>query len=214
VTRDNVMIHLDGVLYFRIKDSLKAAYGARDPVWFTKQLATSIMRSEIGKLTLDETFEERERVNHNIMAAIQAATEEWGVECTRYEIKDIILPDGIKSIMNRQAEAERNKRSAIIESEGIRTAKINAATANQRSMTLTAEGEGEAMFLEAKALAERLTLLHSLYLEKGPASFRFRAALLYLRALNSLENKEYILRKGVEDPSRMVRESLELLKGQ
>jgi regulator of protease activity HflC (stomatin/prohibitin superfamily) len=120
ITKDNVTIHIDGVLYLRIFDPYKASYGVSDPLLAMKQLAMTTMRSEIGKLTLDKTFEERENLNHNIVNSINSSSEEWGIHCMRYEIKDIVPPTNIRKAMELQAESERQKRADILTSEGRR----------------------------------------------------------------------------------------------
>jgi regulator of protease activity HflC (stomatin/prohibitin superfamily) len=121
ITKDNVKLRIDGVLYFKIVDPVRASYEVRDP---TKSsvilLAQTSMRSEIGKLELDRTFEERETLNDLIRKQVNSATEKWGIECMRYEIKDIKPPEQIKRAMELQSESERVKRSKILESEGKR----------------------------------------------------------------------------------------------
>jgi regulator of protease activity HflC (stomatin/prohibitin superfamily) len=107
ITKDNVTIHIDGVLYLKIFDPYKASYGVSDPIQAIQQLAMTTMRSEIGKLTLDKTFEERENLNHNIVNSINSSSDEWGIHCMRYEIKDIVPPTNIRKAMELQAESER-----------------------------------------------------------------------------------------------------------
>ncbi len=146
-------MQLDGVLYLRIDDPVKCSYGARDPINYAHILAQSIMRSEIGKLTLDETFEEREKINENILASLKHATEDWGLSCIRYEIKDIKMSETIKKVMNLEAESERRKRAEILISEGRKTADINMAEARKRGAILHAQGASEKILLDAEAIA-------------------------------------------------------------
>ncbi len=120
ITRDNVKIKIDGVLYFKIMDPYKASYCVNDPIKAISLLAQTSMRSEIGKLDLDRTFEEREHLNTHIKNALNAASDKWGIDCMRYEIKDIKPPEEIKRSMELQAESERVKRSKILNSEGTR----------------------------------------------------------------------------------------------
>ncbi|MGH6840979.1 MAG: SPFH domain-containing protein, partial [Methylocella sp.] len=125
ITRDNVTLLLDGIIYLKITDPVHASYGVTDPVFAVTQLAQTTMRSEIGKLTMDATFEERERLNANIVTAINAAAQSWGTQCMRYEIKNISPPASILKSMEMQVSAERQKRAVILESEGKRQSQIN-----------------------------------------------------------------------------------------
>ena len=118
ITRDNVKLRIDGVLYYKVVDPERASYEIRDPTSSVILLAQTSMRSEIGKLELDRTFEERENLNNLIRSQVNQASEKWGIECMRYEIKDIKPPEQIKRAMELQAESERIKRSKILESEG------------------------------------------------------------------------------------------------
>ena len=110
ITRDNVNISIDGVLYVKVVDAYKAAYGVDDPHYAITQLAQTTMRSEIGRLTLDKTFEERDNLNAAIVETINAAASDWGIACMRYEIRDINPPASVRTAMEMQAEAERRKR--------------------------------------------------------------------------------------------------------
>jgi regulator of protease activity HflC (stomatin/prohibitin superfamily) len=112
---------MDGVLYLRIVDPFKCSYGSLDPVNYTCILAQSCMRAEIGKLTLDQTFEERDKINEKILFSLTNSTEDWGLNCLRYEIKDIRVSDTIKKVMNLEADSERKKRAEILMSEGKKT---------------------------------------------------------------------------------------------
>ena len=113
ITKDNVTIRIDGVLYIRITDAFKASYGVDRPLYAVMQLAQTSMRSELGKMSLDSTFEERDALNDKIVRVINAAARTWGLECLRYEIKDIVPPPGIVAAMELQAEAERRKRAQV-----------------------------------------------------------------------------------------------------
>jgi len=133
VTKDNVALHIDGVLYIKITDPHKASYGVEDYLFAVSQLAQTTMRSEIGKLTLDKLFEERETLNAKIVAAIEKDSEDWGITALRYEIKDIDPPANISNAMILQAEAERKKRASILASEGVRISNVNLAEADKQS---------------------------------------------------------------------------------
>jgi len=131
VTKDNVALHIDGVLYIQIEDPYKASYGVEDIYAAITNLAQTTMRSEIGKLTLDKTFEEREHLNTNIIKAIDKEAKDWGILALRYEIKDIEPPGNIQKSMILQAEAERKKRASILTSEGDKIANINVSQAEK-----------------------------------------------------------------------------------
>lgn len=169
ITKDNIGLTVDGVLYLKVLDAYKASYGVEDYAFAVTQLAQTTMRSEIGKMDLDKTFEERDTLNVAIVNAINEAAEPWGVQVLRYEIKDIEPPRSVLEAMERQMKAERDKRAAILESEGERQSAINVAEGDKQSKVLAAEAdrtqqilkaEGEAkaieMVAEAKAKALRL----------------------------------------------------------
>ena len=139
ITRDNISLTVDGVLYFRVLDPFKATYGVDDYVFAVTQLAQTTMRSELGKMELDKTFEERDMLNTNIVAAINEASTPWGIQVLRYEIKDIVPPRSVMDAMEAQMKAERVKRAQILESEGDRQAAINRAQGEQQSVVLAAE---------------------------------------------------------------------------
>jgi len=147
VTKDNVALHIDGVLYIEVVDPEKASYNVEQIYQAITNLAQTTMRSEIGKLTLDKTFEERDTLNQNIIKAIDKETKDWGVLALRYEIKDIEPPSNIQKSMILQAEAERRKRANILTSEGDRTANINVAEAEKKAAILKAEGAAESMII-------------------------------------------------------------------
>lgn len=167
ITRDNITLSVDGVLYFRVLDPYKATYGVDNYVFAVTQLAQTTMRSELGKLELDRTFEERSMLNNNIVASINEAAEPWGIQVLRYEIKDITPPKSVMDAMEAQMKAEREKRARILESEGHRQAAINvaegakqsqvlAAEADKAEQVLRAEGEAQAILAVAEAQAKAL----------------------------------------------------------
>ncbi|WP_166422629.1 slipin family protein [Paraglaciecola sp. 20A4] len=167
ITKDNISLSVDGVLYFRVLDPYKATYGIDDYVFAVTQLAQTTMRSELGKMELDKTFEERDVLNTNIVAAINEASGPWGIQVLRYEIKDIVPPSSVMEAMEAQMKAERVKRAQILESEGDRQAAINraegekasvvlAAEADKAEAVLRAEGEATAIVAVATAQAEAL----------------------------------------------------------
>lgn len=168
ITSDNVTLSIDGVLYLRIIDPYKASYGVEDPEFAITQLAQTTMRSELGKMSMDKVFRERESLNVSIVDSINKASEAWGIACLRYEIRDIRLPTRVHEAMQMQVEAERRKRAAILESEGVREAEINIAEGKRKSRILASEAErqehinkasGEAAAIIAVADARARSLL-------------------------------------------------------
>ena len=167
ITQDNVSLKIDGVLYVRVTDPYKASYGIQDPEFAVKQLAQTTMRAAIGQMTLDKTLSERQSLNITIVEAINAAASEWGIQCLRYEIRDIHPPEQVTRAMMAQVSAERQKRAEILESEGQRQSAINVAEGQKQAQILRAEaqraqvvnqaeGEAEAILLAAKAQAEAI----------------------------------------------------------
>ena len=156
ITKDNISLNVDGVLYFRVLDPFKASYGVDDYLFAVTQLSQTTMRSELGKMELDKTFEERDVLNTNIVAAINEASGPWGIQVLRYEIKDIVPPQSIMEAMEAQMKAERVKRAQILESEGDRQAAINVAEGNKRSVVLQAEADKEERVLLAQGEAQAI----------------------------------------------------------
>jgi len=157
ITKDNITLTVDGVLYLKVVDPEKSSYGIDNYVFGVTQLAQTTMRSEIGKITLDRTFEERDLLNAAIVQAINEAGEAWGTTCLRYEIKDITPPKSVLEAMERQMKAERDKRATVLESEGERQSAINVAEGQKRSKVLAAEAQREQQILEAQGEAEAIT---------------------------------------------------------
>ena len=156
ITKDNISLSVDGVLYFRVLDPYKATYGVDDYVFAVTQLAQTTMRSELGKMELDKTFEERDLLNTSIVAAINQASEAWGVQVLRYEIKDIVPPQSVMQAMEAQMKAERVKRAQILESEGDRQSAINRAEGEKASVVLAAEADRDEQVLRAEGEAKAL----------------------------------------------------------
>ena len=127
ITKDNIAVDVDGILYMQVMDPAKASYGISNYLFATTQLAQTTMRSEMGKLDLDRSFEERTNINAAVVTAVDKASDPWGIKVTRYEIKNITPPQSIRDAMEKQMRAEREKRAMIAESEGERQSKINRA---------------------------------------------------------------------------------------
>ena len=153
ITQDNIAVEVDGILYMQVVDPKKASYGINNYQFASAQLAQTTMRSVMGKLTLDKTFEERETINSAIVDAVDKASDPWGVKVTRYEVKNILPPQSIKDAMEKQMRAEREKRATIAESEGARQAKINRAEGDRQEMIARSEGEKQKRINEAEGRA-------------------------------------------------------------
>ena len=211
VTKDNVAITIDGVLYLRVVDPVKASYGVENPIYAVSQLAQTTMRSEIGKISLDKTFEERDHLNHRIVNTINEAATEWGLECLRYEIRDIVPPTGIKVAMEMQAEAERRKRATVLESEAEREAAVNRAEGQKQKTVLEAEAEAESTMLRARAAAESLAVVGEQLINPGGAdAARIRVAELYLREFGKIakEGNTVLLPADAANPANMVAQAM------
>ena len=157
ITKDNISLTVDGVLYLKVLDSYKASYGVEDYHFAVAQLAQTTMRSEIGKMELDKTFEERDMLNAAIVSSINEAAAPWGIQVMRYEIKDIDPPRSVLEAMERQMKAEREKRATILESEGHRQSQINVAEGEKQAVVLAAEADKEQQILRAEGEARAIT---------------------------------------------------------
>ena len=159
ITTDNVSVSVDGVLYLQVVDSKLSAYGIDNYHLAAGQLAQTSLRSVIGKIELDRTFEERESLNRQVVAAIDEAAQNWGVKVLRYEIKDITPPQTVMDAMEKQMRAEREKRATIAESEGDRQARINRAEGLKREAIAVSEGEKQKRINEAEGQAQEIELV-------------------------------------------------------
>ena len=153
ITRDNTQLQVDGILYFQVTDPMRASYGSSNYIMAVTQLAQTSLRSVIGKLELDKTFEERDIINAQIVQAIDEAALNWGVKVLRYEIKDLTPPNEILRSMQQQITAERDKRARIAESEGRKLEQINLATGERESFIAKSEGEKQAEINRAEGEA-------------------------------------------------------------
>ena len=159
ITQDNISLAVDGVLYLKVIDPYKVSYGVEDYVFAVTQLAQTTMRSEIGKMPLDKTFEERDSLNIAIVGSINEAAGPWGVQVLRYEIKDIEPPRTVLEAMERQMKAERKKRAVILESEGQRQSAINVAEGHKQSKVLAAEADRAEQILQAEGEARAIEMV-------------------------------------------------------
>ena len=156
ITKDNISVEVDGILYMQISDPKKASYGIGNYQFASTQLAQTTMRSVIGRLELDRTFEERDTINSAIVDAVDKASDPWGVKVTRYEIKHIVPPQSIKDAMEKQMRAVREKRALIAESEGDKQAKINRAEGDRQELIARSEGEKQKRINEAEGRAAEI----------------------------------------------------------
>ena len=157
ITRDNTQLQVDGILYFQVTDAMRASYGSSNYIVAISQLAQTSLRSVIGKLELDKTFEERDIINAQVVAAIDEAALNWGVKVLRYEIKDLTPPKEILHAMQAQITAERGKRALIAASEGRRQEQINIATGEREAFIARSEGEKQAVINKAAGEAASIT---------------------------------------------------------
>lgn len=222
ITADNVTLSIDGVLYLRIVDPYLASYGVEDPEFAITQLAQTTMRSELGKISLDKVFRERESLNSSMVESINKASEAWGMTCLRYEIRDIKLPPRVQEAMQMQVEAERKKRAAVLESEGVRAADINVAEGKRQARILASEAErqeqinkavGEAAAIKtvAEARSKGLQLIaEALQKDLGPNAAALSVAEQYVHAFDKLAktNNTLILPANAGDVSSIVTQAM------
>jgi regulator of protease activity HflC (stomatin/prohibitin superfamily) len=226
ITRDNVQVGVDGVLYMKVLNPERASYGIVDHVFAITQLAQTTLRSEIGKIDLDKTFEERMNINASVVAELDKASEPWGVKVLRYEIKNITPPHDILAAMEKQMRAEREKRAVILTSEGQRDAAINVAegdkqqvikaseASRQRQMN-EAEGEASAILAVATATAEGIRLVAQAVSQPGGMeATQLRVAENYLVQFGALaqNTNTMILPANVADVASMVATAMKVFK--
>jgi regulator of protease activity HflC (stomatin/prohibitin superfamily) len=225
ITRDNISLSVDGVLFFRVLDPYKASYGVDDYVFAVTQLSQTTMRSELGKMELDKTFEERDVLNTNIVSSINEAAGPWGIQVLRYEIKDIVPPTTVMEAMETQMKAERVKRAQILESEGDRQAAINVAEGQKRSVVLQAEaekeeqvlraqGEAEAIIAVAQAQAEALTKVgEAANTEQGQKAIQLDLATKAIQAKAAIakESSVVLLPDNGTDAASMVAQAMTII---
>jgi regulator of protease activity HflC (stomatin/prohibitin superfamily) len=226
ITRDNIAVEVDGVLYLQVMDPAKASYGIENYMFASTQLAQTTMRSEIGKLELDRTFEERENINAAIIEAVDKASDPWGVKITRYEIKNIEPPDSVKDALEKQMRAEREKRAAIAESEGRRQAITNVAEGDKQEAIKKSEGEKLKRINEAEGRAREIELVatataegirkiaESIKAPGGEQAVNLRVAEQYIKEFGNLakKNNTVIIPSNLGDIGGMVASVTSLLK--
>jgi regulator of protease activity HflC (stomatin/prohibitin superfamily) len=226
VTKDNSQLRVDGVIFFQVTDPVRASYGSQDYITSITQLAQTTLRSVIGKLELDRTFEERDIINTSIVSAIDEAAANWGVKVLRYEIKDLTPPDAILKAMQAQITAEREKRALIAQSEGQRQQQINLAEGERQSLIVEsegnrmsainkAEGEAQAITLVADATADALAkIAKATQLPGGIESVNLKIAERFVDAFAQMakQNNTLIIPSNVSDIAGLVASSLSVVK--
>ena len=226
ITKDNIAVEVDGILYMQVVDAKKASYGIDNYRFASSQLAQTTMRSVMGKLDLDKTFEEREKINTVIVEAVDKASDPWGVKVTRYEVKNILPPQSIKDAMEKQMRAEREKRATIAESEGDRQAKINRAEGVRQEMIARSEGEkqkrineaeGRAVEIQrvAEATGEGIRKIAAAISEKGGAdAVNLRIAQQYLDEFGKLAktNNTMIIPSDLADIAGVIKTATSVIK--
>jgi regulator of protease activity HflC (stomatin/prohibitin superfamily) len=198
ITKDNVQVAVDGILYLKVMDPERASYGISNYVFAITQLAQTTLRSEIGKIDLDRTFEERTTINGMVVQEVDKASEAWGVKVLRYEIKNITPPQDILAAMEKQMRAEREKRALILQSEGERDAAINtaegqkqqvikASEANKQQRINEAEGQAAAILAVARATAEGIqSVARAIGAEGGFEAVQLRVAEQYINQFGNI----------------------------
>lgn len=239
ITRDNTQLTVDGVLYYQVTDPMLASYGSSNYVLAITQLAQTTLRSVIGRMELDKTFEERDDINRTVVAALDEASVSWGVKVLRYEIKDLVPPQEILRAMQAQTTAEREKRARIAQSEGVKQEQINLAS-GQREADIKksegeaqaainesqgekiarinrAEGEAQSLRLVAAATADAIrTVAEAIQTPGGQEAINFKVAEQYVEAFGKLakENNTLIMPANVADIGSLVSAGLQIVKQQ
>jgi regulator of protease activity HflC (stomatin/prohibitin superfamily) len=226
ITRDNVQVGVDGVLYLKVLNPERASYGISDYRFAITQLAQTTLRSEVGKIELDRTFEERSHINIEVVTELDKASEPWGVKVLRYEIKNITPPKDVLAAMEKQMRAEREKRAAILTSEGHRDSAINmaegdkqqvikASEANRQQRINEAEGQASAILAVANATAEGIRQLASaIESPGGTQAVQLRVAEQYIGQLGNLakEGNTLVVPANLTDVASMMALAMNAIK--
>jgi regulator of protease activity HflC (stomatin/prohibitin superfamily) len=228
ITKDNTQLQVDGVLYFQVTDPQRASYGASNYILAITQLAQTTLRSVIGKLELDKTFEERDYINHSVVTAIDEAAMNWGVKVLRYEIKDITPPTAILHAMQQQITAEREKRALIASSEGRKQEQINIATGEREAAIAKSEGDKQAQINRALGEASALVAIadatskavrqvaEAIREPGGLEAVNLKVAERYVDAFSGLAktNNTLIVPANLADVSTLIASAMSVVKAQ
>ena len=226
ITKDNTQLQVDGILYFQVTDPMRASYGSSDYLMAISQLAQTTLRSIIGRMELDRTFEEREQINANVVAALDEAATSWGVKVLRYEIKDLTPPAEILRSMQAQITAEREKRAVIATSEGRRQEQINVAEGARAAAIAQSEGEKQAEINNAQGQAAAILAIaeanakairqvaESIQAEGGMQAVNFKVAEQYIAAFGNLAIKAntLILPTNAADVAGMIATAMSVIR--
>ena len=218
ITRDNISIEIDGVLFMQVLDPVRATYGVDNYLFAARQLAQTTLRSEIGKMDLDRTFEERDSINANIIAALDKASEPWGLKIMRYEISNINPPQSVKDALEKQMRAERERRAKVAASEGERESLINVAEGQKQEVIKQSEALKQKQINEAEGKAQEIALLaeataqgiaqiaQAIQLPGGREAVNLRVAEQYVQEFGKLasQNNTMIIPSNVGDVGGMV----------
>jgi len=218
ITRDNVQVGVDGVLYLKVLDPERASYGVADYLFAISQLAQTTLRSEVGKIDLDRTFEERGTINFQVVSELDKASEPWGIKVLRYEIKNITPPSDVLAAMEKQMRAEREKRATILTSEGARDAVINAAEGDKQQVIKASEAKKQQQINEAEGAASAIRAIaeataqgirevaQSIQLPGGFEAVQLRVAEEYIEQFGNLArvNNTMILPANLTDVAAVV----------
>jgi regulator of protease activity HflC (stomatin/prohibitin superfamily) len=226
ITRDNVQVRVDGLLYLKVLDAERASYGISSYMFAIAQLCQTTLRSEVGKIDLDKTFEERSQINLAVVSEVDKASEPWGVKVLRYEIKNITPPQDILAAMEKQMRAEREKRSVILTSEGVRDAAVNTAEGEkQKSIKASeavrqkqineAEGQAQAILSIASATAEGINrVAAAIQAPGGFQAVQLRVAEQYITQFGNLAKtgNTFIIPTNLADASSFVATAMSIIK--
>jgi regulator of protease activity HflC (stomatin/prohibitin superfamily) len=226
ITRDNVTVGVDGILYLKVLDAERASYGISNYAFAIIQLAQTTLRSEIGKIELDKTFEERSTINGQVVSELDKASEPWGVKVLRYEIRNITPPRDVLEAMEKQMRAEREKRATILNSEGVRDAAINtaegekqkaikASEANKQQQINEAEGEASAIMTVAQATAAGIrSVAEAIEAPGGFQAVQLRVAEQYIERFGDLarQNNTMIVSANVADIASMIASAMGVIR--
>ncbi|MFK4446407.1 Protein QmcA [Caballeronia sp. SBC1] len=227
ITRDNTQLQVDGVLYFQVTDAMKASYGSSNFIYAITQLSQTTLRSVIGKLELDKTFEERDYINHSIVTSLDQAAANWGVKVLRYEIKDLTPPKEILHAMQAQITAEREKRAVIAASEGRKQEQINIAWGAREAAIHKSEGERQAQINQAEGEASAIlavAVANAQAIEKigaaiqtagGMEAVNLKVAEQYVTAFGNIakQGNTLIVPGNLSEMSSMIASALSIIKG-
>lgn len=226
ITRDNVTVHVDGVLYMKVMNPERASYGVNDYLFAIAQLAQTTLRSEIGKIELDKTFESRTHINSAVVEELDKATEPWGIKVLRYEVKSITPPADIIAAMEKQMRAEREKRATILASEGHRDAAVNtaegdkqqtikASEARKQQQINEAEGQASAIEAVAQATAEGIKkVAMAIQAPGGYEAVQLRVAEQYVQQFGALakEGNTLVIPANLSDVGSMIQLALQAIR--